>query len=57
MKKLFTLLTLLLCVVGVKAEEMTIFYAKPTAAWSVPDSSTDTEITSSYATTTGGKCM
>ena len=56
MKKLFTLLTLLLCVVGgVKAETETIFSANPKAAWSVPASTTDSEITSSYATITGGK--
>ena len=31
------------------------FSATPTAAWSVPASTTDAEITSSYATITGGK--
>ena len=33
----------------------TFFSATPTAAWSVPASTTDAEITSAYATITGGK--
>ena len=56
MKKLLSLLTLLLCVCGgAWADSETIFSANPTAAWSVPASTTDAEITSSYATITGGK--
>jgi hypothetical protein len=55
-KKFFTLLTLLLAVCsGAWAETETIFSANPTAAWSVPASTKDSEITSSYATITGGK--
>lgn len=56
MKKLFTLTMLLLCaVVGAWAEEITIFSATPTSAWSVPASTSDAEITSTYATISGGK--
>jgi hypothetical protein len=56
MKKLFTLTMLLLCaVVGAKAETETIFSATPTTAWSVPASTSNTEITNSYATISGGK--
>ena len=55
-KKIFTLLTLLLCVCGgAWADTETIFSATPTAAWSVPASTTNAEITSSYATISGGK--
>ena len=59
MKKLFTLLTLLvLCVTGVWAEDETIFSASPLqsldATFNVAASSTQ-EITSSYATISGGK--
>ena len=55
MKKLITLLTLLLTVCsGAWADSETIFSANPTAAWSVPASTTDAEITSSYATISGG---
>lgn len=56
MKKLITLLTLLLTVCsGAWADSETIFSANPTAAWSVPASTTDAEITSSYAAISGGK--
>ena len=56
MKRLFTLLTLALYLCGSAwAEDVTIFSANPTAAWSVPASTTEAEITSSYATITGGK--
>lgn len=55
MKKIFTLLTLLLCAIGMQAADETLFSANPTAAWSVPASTTDAEITSSYANITGGK--
>lgn len=55
-KKLFTLLTLALVVCsGAWADTETIFSATPTTAWSVPGSTTDAEITSSYATISGGK--
>ena len=57
MKKLITLLTLLTMIGGGKlwADTETIFSANPTTAWSVPASTTDAEITSSYATISGGK--
>jgi len=56
MKKLFTLLTLAVLSIGSAwAADEIIFSANPTAAWSVPASTTDAEITSTYATITGGK--
>jgi len=56
MKKLITLLTLALLSIGSAwADSETIFSANPTAAWSVPASTTDAEITSSYAAISGGK--
>jgi len=57
MKKLLSLLTLLVCVVGgvQAAEYTTLFSAAPTSeTLSVPASSTDLEITSTYATVSGG---
>ena len=55
MKKLFTLLMLLLGVGSGAWADEDIFSANPTAAWSVPESTTDAEISSSYATISGGK--
>ena len=56
MKKILSLLTLLLCIAsGAWADTETLFSATPTAAWKVPASTVDAEITSSYATITGGK--
>ena len=40
---------------GAWADTATLFSATPVADWSVPASTTDAEITSSYATITGGK--
>ncbi len=54
MKKIFTLISMALMAIGVNAQT-TIFSAQPIEAWDVPAGSTDVEITSEYATITGGK--
>ena len=56
MKKLFTLLTLALMSIGTAwAEDVTVFSAVAKSAWSVPAGTEDGEITSDYATISGGK--
>lgn len=55
LKKAFLLLALVGGVNSAWAADEVIFSATPTAAWSVPASTTDGEITSSYATISGGK--
>ena len=56
MKKLLSLLFLtLVSTASAWAEDEVLFSANPTNAWSVPADTTDAEITSSYATITGGK--
>ena len=55
LKKAFLLLALVGGVNSAWADDKVIFSATPTAAWSVPASTTDGEITSSYATISGGK--
>ena len=56
MKKLFTFLLLMLCSIGVSwAATGTEFSATAKAAWKVPGNTIDAEITSTYATISGGK--
>ena len=57
MKKLFTLLTLALMSIGTAwaEEDVTVFSAVAKSAWSVPAGTEDGEITSDYATISGGK--
>lgn len=54
--RLFTLFALLIGVCsGVQAADEIIFSANPNAAWSVPASTSNAEITSTHATISGGK--
>ena len=56
MKKLFTLMAATAIAAQVSAQEVqTVFSAVAKTAWSVPASTTEAEITSDYATITGGK--